>query len=114
TATAPRRLHTPASDSLGTARGRAIAGGRGPPCASARPGVDDIADLGYTAFTSLPPHPGRRHERSDAHPVRHRAGRAARRRPALAAGLRRIAPTGSPEARPGKAGPHAAGDGGGP
>src|SRR5262249_54523176 len=49
------------------------------------------------------------HERRHAHPVRHRARRPARGQPALAAGLRRVAPTGGGEAGPGEAGPDAPG-----
>src|SRR5205085_9500229 len=54
------------------------------------------------------------HDRSDPPSVRHRARRPARRRAALAAGLRRVAPTGEPAARPGEARPDVAGDGAGP
>ena len=53
-------------------------------------------------------------ERRDPHPVRHRAGRPARRRAAPAAGLRRAAQAGGPEAGPGEARPDAPGHGPGP
>src|SRR5262249_3606488 len=43
------------------------------------------------------------HERGDAHPVGHRARRPARRRPALAPGLRGAASARRPEAGPGEA-----------
>src|SRR5262245_2816139 len=43
-------------------------------------------------------------ERHHAHPEHHRARRPPRGRPAVAAGLRRVAPAGGPEVGPGSAG----------
>src|SRR5438552_14450769 len=53
-------------------------------------------------------------ERGYARPVRHRAGRSARRGAALTPGLPGAAPAGGAEAGPGEARPDARGDGVGP